>query len=202
VRTPNVLVTSPDFPVSTAADLIAHLKKNPNQVTFASSGIGSSDHLTAALFWQKTGTTGVHVPYKGGGPAINDLMGSHANASFQNLGAVAQHIRAGKLKALAVTGEKRAAALPDVPTTAEAGIADLVVYSWQAAAAPKGLPSDVRNKLESEIAAAINSPEATKQFNDIGFDVVASNGAQFTEFLAAETQRWKKVIEAGNIVAE
>ena len=75
VRTPNVLVTSPDFPVNTAADLIAHLKKNPNQVTFASSGIGSSDHLTAALFWQKTGTTGVHVPYKGGGPAINDLMG-------------------------------------------------------------------------------------------------------------------------------
>jgi tripartite-type tricarboxylate transporter receptor subunit TctC len=202
VRTPNVLVTSPDFPVSTAAELIAHLKKNPNQVTFASSGIGSSDHLTAALFWQRTGTTGVHVPYKGGGPAINDLMGGHANASFQNLGAVAQHIRAGKLKALAVTGEKRAAALPDVPTTAEAGIGDLVVYSWQAAAAPKGLPADVRAKLESEIAAAINSPDATKQFNDIGFDVVASNGTQFTEFLAAETQRWKKVIEAGNIVAE
>lgn len=202
VRTPNVLVTSPDFPVSTAADLIAHLKKNPNQVTFASSGIGSSDHLTAALFWQKTGTTGVHVPYKGGGPAINDLMGGHANASFQNLGAVAQHIRAGKLKALAVTGEKRAAALPDVPTTAEAGIADLVVYSWQAAAAPKGLPPDVRTKLENEIAAAINAPEATRQFNDIGFDVVASNGAQFAEFLANETQRWKKVIEAGNIVAE
>ena len=202
VRTPNVLVTSPDFPVSTAADLIAHLKKNPNQVTFASSGIGSSDHLTAALFWQKTGTTGVHVPYKGGGPAINDLMGGHANASFQNLGAVAQHIRAGKLIALAITGEKRAAALPNVPTTAEAGIPDLVVYSWQAAAAPKGLPSDVRAKLENEIAAAINSPEATKSFNDIGFDVVASNGTQFADFLAAETQRWKKVIEAGNIVAE
>ena len=202
VRTPNVLVTSPDFPISTATELIAHLKKNPNQVTFASSGIGSSDHFMAALFWQRTGTTVVHVPYKGGGPAINDLMGGHANASFQNLGAVAQHIRAGKLKALAVTGEKRAAALPDVPTTAEAGIGDLVVYSWQAAAAPKGLPADVRAKLESEIAAAINSPDATKQFNDIGFDVVASNGTQFTEFLAAETQRWKKVIEAGNIVAE
>lgn len=202
VRTPNVLVTSPDFPVSTAADLIAHLKKNPNQVTFASSGIGSSDHLTAAMFWQKTGTTGVHVPYKGGGPAINDLMGGHANASFQNLGAVAQHIRAGKLIALAITGEKRAAALPNVPTTAEAGIPDLVVYSWQAAAAPKGLPSDVRAKLENEIAAAINSPEATKSFNDIGFDVVASNGTQFADFLAAETQRWKKVIETGNIVAD
>jgi tripartite-type tricarboxylate transporter receptor subunit TctC len=202
VRTPNVLVTSPDFPVNTAGDLIAHLKKNPNQVTFASSGIGSSDHLTAVLFWQNTGTSGVHVPYKGGGPAINDLMGGHANASFQNLGAVAQHIKAGKLKALAVTGEKRAPALPDVPTAAEAGIPNLVVYSWQAAAAPKGLPADVRAKLESEIAATVSSPDVKKQFNDIGFDVVGSNGPQFREFLVGETQRWKKVVEAGNITAE
>ena len=199
VRTPNVLVANPNFPVNSAADLIAYLKKNPNQVTFASSGVGSSDHLTAALFWEKTGTTGVHVPYKGGGPAINDLMGGHANVSFQNLGAVAQHIKAGKLKALAVTGDKRAAALPDVPTAAEAGIPDLVVYSWQAAAAPKGLTADVRTKLESEFAAAVNSPDVKKQFNDIGFDVVGTNGAQFVEFLASETQRWKKVIDAGNI---
>ena len=202
VRTPNVLVTSPDFPVNSAGDLIAHLKKNPNRVTFASSGIGSSDHLTAVLFWQNTGTSGVHVPYKGGGPAINDLIGGHANASFQNLGAVAQHIKAGKLKALAVTGEKRAPALPDVPTAAEAGIPDLVVYSWQAAAAPKGLPADVRAKLESEITATVSSPDVKKQFNDIGFDVVGSNGPQFREFLVGETQRWKKVVEAGNITAE
>jgi len=199
VRTPNVLVANPNFPVNSAADLIAYLKKNPNQATFASSGVGSSDHLTAALFWEKTGTTGVHVPYKGGGPAINDLMGGHANVSFQNLGAVAQHIKAGKLKALAVTGDKRAAALPDVPTAAEAGIPDLVVYSWQAAAAPKGLTADVRTKLESEFAAAVNSPDVKKQFNDMGFDVVGTNGAQFVEFLASETQRWKKVIDAGNI---
>jgi len=199
VRTPNVLVANPNFPVNSAADLIAYLKKNPNQATFASSGVGSSDHLTAALFWEKTGTTGVHVPYKGGGPAINDLMGGHANVSFQNLGAVAQHIKAGKLKALAVTGDKRAANLPDVPTAAEAGIPDLVVYSWQAAAAPKGLTADVRTKLESEFAAAVNSPDVKKQFNDMGFDVVGTNGAQFVEFLASETQRWKKVIDAGNI---
>jgi len=202
VRTPNVLVTSPDFPAKNVAELIDHLKKNPEKVTFASSGSGSSDHLTAVLFWQKTGTTGVHVPYKGGGPAINDLMGGHANASFQNLGAVAQHIRAGKLKALAVTGDKRAEALPDVPTIAEAGVKDLVVYSWQAAAAPKGLPADVRKKLETDIAAAANSPDVKKQFNELGFDVVASNGAQFAEFLAAETQRWKTVVEVGKITAD
>src|SRR5512132_2351093 len=144
VRTPNVLVTSPDFPVNSAADLIAHLKKNPNQVTFASSGAGSSDHLTAALFWQKTGTTGVHVPYKGGGPAHTDLMGAHADVSFQNLGSVANYIKAGKMKLLAVTAEKRAENFPDAPTMKEAGVDGVEVYSWQAFVAPKGLPTEVK----------------------------------------------------------
>jgi len=202
VRTPNVLVTSPRFPVKSVAELIAHLKKNPNQVTFASSGVGSSDHLTAALFWQKTGTTGIHVPYKGGAPAINDLMGGHADVSFQNLGAVAQQIKGGQLKALAVTSDKRADALPDVPTIAEAGVADLIVHSWQAAAAPKGLPAEVRAKLESELNAAANAPDVKKQFTDLGFDVVATTGAQFAEFLKAEVERWKTVVETGKISVE
>ena len=202
VRTPNVLVANPKFPVKDVKELIAHLKANPGKVTFASSGIGSSDHLTAALFWQKTGTTGIHVPYKGGGPAINDLIGGHADVSFQNLGAVAQQIKGGQLKALAITGDKRAEILPDVPTIAEAGVAGLVVYSWQAAAAPKGLPAAVRARLETEIRAAANSPEARKSFNDIGFDVVANTGAEFETFLKAETDRWKTVIESGNITVE
>jgi len=171
-------------------------------VTFASSGVGSSDHLTAALFWQKTGTTGIHVPYKGGAPAINDLMGGHANVSFQNLGAVAQQIKGGQLKALAVTGDKRADALPDVPTIAEAGVADLVVYSWQAAAAPKGLPANIMAKLESELIAAANAPDVKKQFTELGFDVVATTGAPFSDFLKVEVQRWKTVVETGNITVE
>ena len=202
VRTPNVLVANPKFPVKDVKELIAHLKANPGKVTFASSGIGSSDHLTAALFWQKTGTTGIHVPYKGGGPAINDLIGGHADVSFQNLGAVAQQIKGGQLKALAITGDKRAEILPDVPTIAEAGVAGLVVYSWQAAAAPKGLPAAVRARLETEIRAAATSPEARKSFNDIGFDVVANTGAEFETFLKGETDRWKTVIESGNITVE
>lgn len=202
VRTPNVLVVHPGLPVNTVAELVDHLKKNPAKLTFASSGIGSSDHLTAALFWQKTGTTGIHVPYRGGAPAINDLIAGHANVSFQNLGAVAQQIKAGSLKALAVTSEKRVATLPDVPTLGEAGVKDIEVYSWQAAAAPKGLPPAVKAKLEKEIAAAATSPEVKAKLEATGFDVVASNGEQFTKFLQAELARWKTVIETGKITAE
>lgn len=202
VRTPNVLVANPQFPAKNVAELIDYLKKNPNKVTFASSGVGSSDHLTAALFWQKTGTSGVHVAYKGGAPAINDLIGGHAQVSFQNLGAVAQQIKGGKLKAFAVTSEKRNPVLPDVPTIGEAGVADLVVYSWQAAGAPKGLPADVKAKLEAEYMAAANSPDVKAKFTEMGFDVVSMNGAQSTNFVKAEVERWKSVVATGKITVD
>ena len=182
-----------------SAELIAYLKKNPDKVTFASSGTGSSDHLTAALFWQKTGTTGIHVPYRGGGPAINDLIAGHANVSFQNLGAIAQQVKAGTLKALAVTSDKRTTTLPDVPTMAEAGVKDLQVFSWQGAAGPKGLPAAIKKKLEAEFAAAAHSPEAKAKYEAVGFEVVGSNGEQFAKFVDDEIARWKTVIETGNI---
>jgi tripartite-type tricarboxylate transporter receptor subunit TctC len=202
VRTPNVLVANADFPANNVGELIEYLNKNPGKTTFASSGTGSSDHLTAALFWQKTGTTGIHVPYRGGGPAINDLIAGHANVSFQNLGAIAQQVKAGRLKALAVTSDRRVPILPDVPTMAEAGVKGLEVFSWQAAAAPKGLPAAVRAKLEAEFAASANSPEVKAKFESVGFDVVATNGKQFAKFLAEETARWKSVVETGKISAE
>ena len=202
VRTPNVLVANPGFPANTVAELVEYLKKNPDKVTFASSGTGSSDHLTAALFLQKTGTTGIHVPYKGGGPAISDLISGHANVSFQNLGAIAQHVKSGKLKALGVTSAARAPALPEVPTMADAGVKDLEVYSWQAAAAPKGLPADVRKKLEAELIASATAPDIKAQFEAVGFEVVASNGDEFAKFLTGEIARWKNVIEVGKIAAE
>lgn len=138
VRNPNVLVAANSFPASTVAELVDYAKKHPGSVSYASSGTGSSDHLSAVLFRQRTGSTGVDVPYKGGGAAIADLIGGQVNVSFQNLGAVQNHIKAGKLKALAITGDARARDLPDVPTLSEAGIKDMVVYSWQGFAVPKG----------------------------------------------------------------
>ncbi|HQR56861.1 MAG TPA: tripartite tricarboxylate transporter substrate binding protein, partial [Burkholderiaceae bacterium] len=178
VRAPNVLVTRPDFPASSVAEFVALLKKQPEKITFATSGAGSSDHLTAALFWQKTGTSGIHVPYKGGAPAITDLLAGHADVSFQNINAVIGHIKAGKLKALAITSDKRSPQLPQVPTLAESGVQGVDVYSWQAVAGPKGLPADVKKKLNESIVAALNDPETRKRMEDLGFEIVANTPEQ------------------------
>ena len=202
VRAPNVLVAPPSFAPNNVAELIAYLKKNPEKVTFASSGAGSSDHLTAALFWQQTKTNGIHVPYKGGAPAITDLLGGHADVSFQNINVVLNHIKAGKLKALAVTGDKRAAALPQVPTLAEAGVKNVDVYSWQAVAAPKGLPVNVKAKLHDAIVGALNDPELKAKLTEQGFEVVANSSDDFVKFQAQELARWRTVIETGKIEVE
>lgn len=199
VRTPNALVANPKFPANTVAELIAHLKKNPNKVSFASSGTGSSDHLTAALFWQKTGTTGIHVPYKGGSAAHTDIIGGSADLSFQNLGSITNHVRGGKMKLLAVTSDKRDPTFPDVPTMAEAGVPGLEVFSWQAMVAPKGLPRDVMDKLQPAVVAALRDPAVVKRFNDIGFEVVGNSSAEFAKFLNEELARWKGVVDAGGI---
>jgi tripartite-type tricarboxylate transporter receptor subunit TctC len=131
-----------------------------------------------------------------------DYLWVLCRATVRPLGAIAEQVRAGKLKALAVTGDRRAAALPDVPTIAEAGVPQLEVYSWQAVAAPKGLPADVKAKLEAELVASIKAPEVKARFDQIGFDVVGNSSAQFAQFQAAEIARWKQVIETGKITAE
>ncbi|HTN50622.1 MAG TPA: tripartite tricarboxylate transporter substrate binding protein [Burkholderiaceae bacterium] len=202
VRAPNVLVVNPSVPARNVAELIEYLKKNPDKVSFATSGAGSSDHLTAALFWQKTGTTGIHVPYKGGAPAISDLIAGHAQVSFQNINAVLGHIRSGKLRALAVTGDKRSTALPDVPTLAETGVRGVDVFSWQAVAAPKGLPPEVRDKLHGALVKALNDPEVVKTLSEQGIEVVGNTPEQFDKFLQQELARWKGVIEAGKITLD
>jgi tripartite-type tricarboxylate transporter receptor subunit TctC len=202
VRAPNVLVVNPSVPAKDVKELIAYLKQRPNKVTFASSGAGSSDHLSIALFWMTTGTNGIHVPYKGGGPAIADLVAGHAEASFQNLNVMTGHIKAGKLKALAVTGEKRSPLLPDVPTLEELGYKDMVVYSWQALGAPKGLPNEVRTAVQGAMMAALKDPDVAKKLTDPGFEVVASSPEEFAKFLQLELAKWKTVVEVGKITLD
>ena len=202
VRAPNILVTNPNVPAKNVAELTAYLKSKQGKVSFASSGAGSSDHLSIALFWQQTGTSGIHVPYKGGGPAISDLVAGHAEVSFQNLNAVIGHIKSGKLKALATTGDKRSALLPDVPTLVESGYKDAVVYSWQAIGAPKGLPDDVKAKVLDSMMSALKDPEVAKKLTDLGFEIVASSPKDFALFLQMELARWKTVIEVGKITLD
>ncbi|MGE5161068.1 MAG: Bug family tripartite tricarboxylate transporter substrate binding protein [Betaproteobacteria bacterium] len=202
VRAPNVLVAHPSVPANSVAELVEYLKKNPDKVSFASSGAGSSDHLTAALFWQKTGTTGIHVPYKGGAPAISDLIAGHAQVSFQNINAVLNHIKAGKLKVLAVTGDKRSAALPDVPTLTEAGVKGADVFSWQGVAAPRGLPKDVKDTLHGAMVKALQDPEVAKNLSAQGIEIVANTPEQFAQFLQQELAKWKAVIETGKITVD
>ncbi|WP_442763627.1 Bug family tripartite tricarboxylate transporter substrate binding protein [Malikia spinosa] len=202
VQAPNVLVVPANSRFNSLADVIAHHKANPDRTTFASSGNGSSDHLTAELFWMQTGTSGTHVPYKGGGPAMADLLGGQVDASFQNLNVVVPHVKAGKLKPLAITSARRSPLLPNVPTLEESGIKDANVYSWQAVAAPKGLSSDLRSKLVTALRDSINDPQIKTKFIDLGMDIVANTPEQFATFQAGEFARWKKLIEARKITAD
>ena len=202
VQAPNVLVAAPNQKARTVQEVIAQLKANPGKVSFASSGNGSSDHLSAEVFWQPSGTEGLHIPYKGGAPAINDLLGGQVEFSFQNVNAVLQHIRAGKLHAIAVTGDKRSPVLPDVPTLAEAGVAGAEVYSWQGMAAPKGLPAAVKKKLSDAAIAAMNDPAVKRRMLDQGLEIVASTPEAFTAYQAREFARWKTVIETRKITAD
>jgi tripartite-type tricarboxylate transporter receptor subunit TctC len=201
VQAPNVLVANPQQPVKNVKELVEYLKKNPDKATFASSGAGSSDHLTAELFWQETGTQAIHVPYKGGAPAIQDVIAGHADFSFQNINAVLSQIQAGKLKALAITSAKRSPLLPDVPTLTESGVNNAEVYSWQAMAAPKGLPAPVKARIHEAAVSALRDPAVAKQLTDQGFEIVANTPEQFSKFQQQELARWKKVIEAGKITA-
>src|SRR5438552_10916156 len=158
VQAPNVLAVPANSPYKTLADVLAYEKAQPGKMTFASSGNGSSDHLTAELFWQQTGTSGIHIPYKGGGPATTDLIGGQVDASFMNINTAMPQLKAGKLRALAITSTKRSPLLPDVPTLEESGVKGVVVTSWQAFAAPRGTPADIRKKLYDAIVAGLNDP--------------------------------------------
>ena len=199
VTTPNVLITKPTLAAGSLKELVEHMKKNPGKLSYCSSGTGSSDHLTAELLKQATGTDSVHVPYKGGAACQTDIMGNQVDFSFQNLGAVTNYIKANRMKALAVTAKARHAQLPAVPSVAEAGVPDLVVTSWQAAAAPAKTPKDIVARLNGAMVKALRSPDVAERMNQIGFDVVASSPEEFGAFMKAEVDRWTQVVGKGKI---
>jgi len=199
VTTPNVLVTRPDLASNSMKELVDFAKKNPGRLSYCSSGTGSSDHLTAELLKQMSGTFVLHVPYRGGAACQTDLMGKQVDLSFQNLGAVTNYIKGGRMKALAVTARTRHPQLPDVPTVAEAGFPDLVVTSWQAAAAPAKTPRDVVARLNDAAVKALRSPDIRERMNQIGFDVVASTPEEFGKFMQDEVTRWTQVVKRGGI---
>jgi len=202
VQAPNVLAVPASSPHRTLADVLAFHKANPGKMSFASAGNGTSDHLTAELFWQETRTSGLHIPYKGGAPAMTDLLGGQVDATFMNINTGLPNINAGKLRALAITSATRSPLLPNVPTMDELGLKGVTVYSWQAFAAPKGLPADIKSRLHAALVAGLTDPQVKTKLLDLGFEIVANTPEQFTAFQASEFARWKKVIEVGRITAD
>jgi len=202
VTTPNVLVAKPDLKASSMKELIDYAKANPGRLSYCSSGTGSSDHLTAELLKQMSSTFAVHVPYRGGAACQTDLMGNQVDYSFQNLGAVTNYIRAGRMKAFAVTAKTRHPQLPNVPSVAEAGFADLVVTSWQAAAAPAKTPRDVVDRLNQAAVKALRASDVAERMAQIGFDVVASTPEAFGKYMEEEVARWTRVVQRGGITPD
>lgn len=202
VQAPNVLVVPTSSAHTSLAEVMAYLKANPGRMSFGSSGNGSSDHLTAELFWLQTGTTGMHIPYKGGGPVMSDLLGGQLDASFMNINTALPQIQAGKLKALAITSGRRSPLLPAVPSLQESGIKDANVYSWQAVLAPRGLPADLKAKLHAALVSSLNEPQVKARLLDLGFELVANTPEQFMAYQESEFARWKKLIETNKITAD
>jgi tripartite-type tricarboxylate transporter receptor subunit TctC len=202
VRTPNVLVTHPGVPANSVKEFIEFARKNPGKISYGSSGSGSSDHLSAELFKQQTGTFGVHIPYRGGAAAQTDLMAGNIEASFQNFGTVVPYIRAGKMKAIAVTSRERMPQFPNLPTLIESGLADFDVTSWQAVAAPKGTPKDIINKLQADIAKGFRAADLTQRFNAQGFEIVVNTPEEASAFFKAEIDRWAKVVKASGAAVD
>lgn len=193
---PNLLVANPEQPFKTVAELIEYAKANPGTLNYASSGNGTSIHLSAELFKTMTGVDMVHVPYKGSAPAITDLLGNQVAIMFDNLPSAIQHVRAGKLVPLAVTSAKRAPELPDTPTIAESGLDGYEATSWFGLFVPAGTPEAVVGKLNEAIQAALAEPAMVEKIKAVGGEPHPESSAEFAEFIKAETEKWGKVVKA------
>jgi tripartite-type tricarboxylate transporter receptor subunit TctC len=201
-KTPNVLVVNPGLPVNSVQDLIRLAKSKPGEVTFASSGIGTSIHMSGELFKSMAGVEMTHIPYKGSGPMLIDLMSGQVNLAFDNLSAAIQFIRSGKLKALATTGATRAPSLPDLPTIQEAGLAGYDSTSWNAIFVPAGTPRPIVERLNKELDAILHTPETKKFFADQGAEAGGGTPEQLDALVRAETVKWAKVVKESGAKAD
>ena len=198
----NIVVMHPSFPPRSVQELIALSKKRPGQINFASSGTGTTVHLSAELFQHMTGTRWVHIPYKGGGPAVIELMAGQTQIMFANMPTAIQYVRDGRLRALAVTGARRAPAAPTLPTVAESGVPGYEVTAWYGVSAPAKTPRAIVDRLHAEIVRAVNSPDLRERLTTQGADPIHLTPEQYTVFIQNEIAKWAKVIKAAGIKAE
>jgi tripartite-type tricarboxylate transporter receptor subunit TctC len=200
--TPNLLVVNPGLPVKSVKELIALAKSKPGQLNYASAGNGSSNHLSMELFKSLTGVDVVHIPYKGSAPAVTDLIGGQVDLMFDNVPNVLAQVKAGKLRALAVSSKKRSPFVKDLPTVAESGVPGFDVSVWFGVVAPAGTPQPVIAKLNTAINAVLKLPEIRQSFNNQGVETAGGTPAEFAAFIAAQTTKWAKVVRDSGAKAE
>ncbi|MET3498341.1 tripartite tricarboxylate transporter substrate binding protein [Variovorax boronicumulans] len=199
VRVPNVLVVNPSAPIKSVPDLIAQAKAKPGGINYASSGNGSAQHLAGELFASMAGVQITHVAYKGGGPALTDVMSGHVPVFFASLASSLPFIQGGKLRALAVTGKARSPALPQLPTVSEAGLPGYEVYEWNAVFVPAGTPAPVVERLSKEVAATLREPEVRTRLEALGAEVIGSSPAELDSFRRAEIAKWTRLAKDNKI---
>jgi tripartite-type tricarboxylate transporter receptor subunit TctC len=202
VVVPELMVAAPNFPPKTVAELVTLAKAQPGTLAYASSGNGSAQHLAAELFKLRTGTDIQHIPYKGGGQAIIDIAAGHVPFYFGNMSAAWPHAKAGRVRALAVTSPKRSPAAPDVPTLAEAGVANCEISEWNALLAPAGTPPAVIERLHRETAKIFADPGMRQRLADLGAEAIGSTPSELAAFIKAEMAKWAEVVKTANIKAD
>lgn len=193
------LVVGPDLPVKNVAELIDYLKKNPGKVSYASTGNGTSTHLEGELFKFMAKVHMVHIPYRGSGPALTDMVGGHVQLMFDAVGSSQPLVKSGKLRALAVTTEKRSPSMPDLPTVAESGLPGFDAMPWLGILAPAGTPKPIVDRLHREITAILAEPELRQSLAGKGLDVVGNTPAEFASFLKRDIDKWAGVVKFANI---
>ena len=199
---PNLLVVNPQVPINSVSELIAAAKAKPGGLSYASTGNGSSNHISMELFKSLAGVQIVHIPYKGSAPAVTDLLGGQVQVMFDNVPNVLGHVKAGKLRALGTSGAKRTALAPEVPTVAEAGVPGYEVTVWFGLVAPAGTPREIVQKLNAEVLRILAMPDVRERFQAQGVEAVGSTPEQFGEHIRAQMAKWAKVVQDAGVKAE